>query len=155
MSTTRRHTIIAKLKSFPSGKTDKSISIRHSYRRQRLCIDRIVLSDHAVELQDVGDHRVYLVIAERFGFVQRHGASHVVEDGRGVGPETADGLDRRLTRSERSLPTDQLIVRLARAFLAVTREAFGEIDLLALLRSAAHALPAPPLAETSAFAAFP
>jgi hypothetical protein len=33
-------------------------------------MDRIVLSDHAVELQDVGDHRIYLVIAERFGFIQ-------------------------------------------------------------------------------------
>src|SRR5258708_3373430 len=85
------------LKSFPSGKVDKSISIRHSHRRQRPCIDHVVLSDYAVELQDVGDDRIYLVIAERFGFVQRHGASHVVEHGRGVGPETADGLHRRLT----------------------------------------------------------
>src|ERR1700733_7051501 len=123
--------------SSASGKTGETVSIWHAHRREHLRIHLVILADHAVEPQDVGYHRVYLVIPKRLGVVEWHGAPHIVEDGRSVGPETADRLDRCVAWLQRSLSADQLIVRLARALLAVTREAFGEIDLLALLRSPA------------------
>jgi hypothetical protein len=50
----------------------KAIPVRHAYLRQRLGIHRVVLSDDAVELQDVGGHCIEFVIGQRLGFVVRH-----------------------------------------------------------------------------------
>ena len=50
----------------------KAIPVRHTYLRQRLGIHRVVLSDDAVELQDIGGHCVEFVIGQRFRFVVRH-----------------------------------------------------------------------------------
>src|SRR5262245_6592510 len=46
----------------------KAIPVRHTYLRQRLGIHRVVLSDDAVELQDIGGYCVEFVIGQRFRF---------------------------------------------------------------------------------------
>jgi hypothetical protein len=47
-----------------SRERHKAIPVRHAHRRQRPRIDRIILPDDAVDLQDVRDHRVGLVIGQ-------------------------------------------------------------------------------------------
>ena len=46
------------IKIISLGRNGQIRPVRHSHRRQCLRVDRIVLSDHLVELQNVGDHGV-------------------------------------------------------------------------------------------------
>ena len=50
----------------------KAIPVRHRYLRQCLGIHCVVLSDDAVELQDIGGYCIEFVIGQRFRFVVRH-----------------------------------------------------------------------------------
>ena len=95
-----------------------------------------VLRHDPVEEQHIGRNRIDFVGCERLRRVQRHGAAHIVEQRRRVGPEAADGLDRLLV-AQRADAADQPVHRLALAVGAVAGGAFGGEDRLALSHIAA------------------
>src|SRR5262249_48162450 len=63
---------LALWRSLPTSERVKSVSVWHPHFREGLCIEDSILANNAVELQDIGDHRVDLVIGQRFRFVERH-----------------------------------------------------------------------------------
>ena len=97
----------------------------------------IVGPDDAVEIEDVGRHRVEFVAGQRFRLLERHRAPDVVEQRRRVGPVAADRLYRRLAGRERTDAADERIVRAARALLAVAGLALRGVDRFALRGGAA------------------
>src|SRR3954447_7688020 len=106
-------------------------------------LEALVL-DHVVEVEDVGRHRVELVVGQRLRIAEGHGAADVVHHRRGVGPIRADRPDRVVAR-QRAVAAGQdrpAPVRLAE--LAVARRAALEIEPLAGFRRAlAGRQPAP------------
>src|SRR3954454_1789226 len=70
---------------------DETVAVGHSHLRQRLCVHGDVLADDAVEVEEIGTHRVDLLVLERKRIGERHRASDIVEDRRGVWPIAAHG----------------------------------------------------------------
>src|SRR5262245_31689353 len=87
-------------------------------------------------MQEVGRHGVDLVVGQRLRLPVRHGPADIVEHRGGVGPVATNSAHRALAR-ERTLPTDEWVVRLPSTLLAVTRLALLGIDDCALLWRAA------------------
>src|SRR5580692_5414760 len=110
---------------------DEAVAVRHLDLGERICVERRVLRDNPVEEQHVSRNSVDFVGREGLRGVERHGASHKVEQCRRVGPETADGLFRLLV-AQRADAADEAIHRLALAMGAVTTRAFHREDRLAL-----------------------
>src|SRR5262249_54207325 len=116
---------------------DKTVAIGHLHLWKRVRVDHVVLADDSVEVEKIGGNSISLVVRQRFRFLVRHGGEHVVEDGRGIGPEGADRLDARVLVTGRPFDACKLERRAAYALLAVAGLAFGDIDGLALLRRTA------------------
>src|SRR5215475_3904763 len=122
---------------FPSNKRHESIPVWHPDLWQRLCVDHIVFPDDVVDSQEIRDYRVDLIIGERFCFIERHGTTDVIENRCRVGPEASDSLERHLIADKRVAAARQRIIWLTRSLLAMTGEAFCDVDGLALFGCAA------------------
>src|SRR5277367_5755784 len=75
---------------------DEAASIGHLDLGEGVCVEGRVLRDNPVKEQHIGRNGVDFVRREGLRRVERHGAAHIVEQRRRVGPETADGLFRLL-----------------------------------------------------------
>ena len=97
---------------------DERRAVRHFDRAIMSSRRARVGGNEAVEIEDVGGHRIDIVVAQRLRRVLRHRAADIVEQGRRIRPVAADGA-HRFGRRERALAADQTIADAALPFGAV------------------------------------
>src|SRR5512140_1169011 len=110
---------------------DELVAVRHLDRTQYPGVKRRIGRKQAVQVEDIGGDRVDVVIAQRLRRVLRHGAADIIEQGRRVGPEAADGA-YRFRRCQRALPADQPVADAALAAGAVTGPAAARRQVVAM-----------------------
>src|ERR1700733_2038821 len=97
-------------------------SIRHLDRAQGAGVERRIGRKQTIQTEDVGGDGIDIIVAERLRRVLRHRAANIVEQRRGIGPVTADRLDR-LRRRDSALAADQPIADTTLTLLAMTGHA--------------------------------
>src|SRR5262245_41201305 len=115
---------------------DEVIAVRHSHLRQGLRVHHVLGANDLVEMQEVGCHGVYLVVGQRLRLRVRHRSAEIVEHRSRIGPVAPNGAHGALA-GERTLPTNEWVVRPPGALLAVARLALLGIHDGALLWGAA------------------
>jgi hypothetical protein len=106
---------------------DEAVFVRHRDFRQRLGVHRVCRLDDFGLGQDVGDHRIDIIVLERAGRAEWHCPLDVVEQCRRIWPIAFDRFDRslrgkRATATEESIPADAFL-RIALQLIAVTGRA--------------------------------
>ena len=115
---------------------EEASGIGHLHLGERVLRQHEFVVDHIVEVEDVSDHRVKLVIGQRLRVAERHGATDIIEHGRGAAEIGAHCL-HRIGRRDRAGTAGELRPAAgAFAELAMAGRAFRHVNLFALLHRA-------------------